>query len=70
MKSYQCIPAVLRYSSELSSVTQVQSRFSIVREGRLRFITPVMLGNRGKERVKFNNCLSLLTMDRKSYTKL
>ena len=34
------VPAVLRYSKELASVTQVQSRFSIIREGSLKFITP------------------------------
>ena len=31
---------MLRYSKELASVTQVQSRFSIIREGSLKFITP------------------------------
>ena len=31
---------MLRYSKELASVTQVQSRLSIIREGSLKFITP------------------------------
>ena len=33
-------PFSLRNSSETASVTQVQSRFNIIREGSIRFIMP------------------------------
>lgn len=42
---------MLRYSKELASVTQVQSRFSIIREGSLKFIAPEISGGGEREQL-------------------